>query len=397
MEGPTPVSSLLHAATMVTAGVFLLIRCSFIFEESNFVLFLLILFGSITALFSALVATYQYDIKKIIAYSTCSQLGYMFFSSGLSNYNITLFHLFNHAFFKALLFLGAGSVIHGMSGEQDIRKMGGLKSKMPITHITFLIATIAIAGIPPLAGFFSKDQILASTFVSSKILFGLGLFASLLTSFYMFRLYFLTFHGEFRGTEEQEHHLHESPKSMTFPLIILAVLSVIAGFIGFPHALGDAIGVPNIFDHFLEETVAPLHAEISLNTELALMGATTVLILITIFIAKVLFIDKKNIPLSDEEPMSLSKEIVYHKFYVDEIYQVFVVKSLYGISAFINKIVEQFALKNIVDGVGKVVVGLGSVLRYSQVGTISLYIVFMVFAIALFVMYKFYFLIFHQF
>ncbi|HMV03576.1 MAG TPA: NADH-quinone oxidoreductase subunit L, partial [Chitinophagales bacterium] len=225
----------------------------------------------------------------------------------------------------------------------------------------------------------------------------LGLFASLLTSFYMFRLYFLTFHGEFRGTEEQEHHLHESPKSMTFPLIILAVLSVIAGFIGFPHALGDAIGVPNIFDHFLEETVAPLHAEISLNTELALMGATTVLILITIFIAKVLFIDKKNIPLSDEEPMSLSKEIVYHKFYVDEIYQVFVVKSLYGISAFINKIVEQFALKNIVDGVGKVVVGLGSVLRYSQVGTISLYIVFMVFAIALFVMYKFYFLIFHQF
>ncbi|HNC63590.1 MAG TPA: proton-conducting transporter membrane subunit, partial [Chitinophagales bacterium] len=290
-----------------------------------------------------------------------------------------------------------GSVIHGMSGEQDIRKMGGLKSKMPITHITFLIATIAIAGIPPLAGFFSKDQILASTFVSSKILFGLGLFASLLTSFYMFRLYFLTFHGEFRGTEEQEHHLHESPKSMTFPLIILAVLSVIAGFIGFPHALGDAIGVPNIFDHFLEETVAPLHAEISLNTELALMGATTVLILITIFIAKVLFIDKKNIPLSDEEPMSLSKEIVYHKFYVDEIYQVFVVKSLYGISAFINKIVEQFALKNIVDGVGKVVVGLGSVLRYSQVGTISLYIVFMVFAIALFVMYKFYFLIFHQF
>ncbi|HNM67108.1 MAG TPA: NADH-quinone oxidoreductase subunit L, partial [Chitinophagales bacterium] len=225
----------------------------------------------------------------------------------------------------------------------------------------------------------------------------LGLFASLLTSFYMFRLYFLTFHGEFRGTEEQEHHLHESPKSMTFPLIILAVLSVIAGFIGFPHALGAAIGVRNIFDHFLEKTVAPLHAEISLNTELALMGATTVLILITIFIAKVLFIDKKNIPLSDEEPMSLSKEIVYHKFYVDEIYQVFVVKSLYGISAFINKIVEQFALKNIVDGVGKVVVGLGSVLRYSQVGTISLYIVFMVFAIALFVMYKFYFLIFHQF
>ncbi|HNO47676.1 MAG TPA: proton-conducting transporter membrane subunit, partial [Chitinophagales bacterium] len=379
------------------AGIYLIARCNILFSSAEITMSVIAIIGVATSLLAAIIAVFQNDIKKVLAYSTVSQLGLIFLALGVGAYTAGVFHVLTHAFFKALLFLGAGSVIHGMSGEQDIRKMGGLKSKMPITHITFLIATIAIAGIPPLAGFFSKDQILASTFVSSKILFGLGLFASLLTSFYMFRLYFLTFHGEFRGTEEQEHHLHESPKSMTFPLIILAVLSVIAGFIGFPHALGDAIGVPNIFDHFLEETVAPLHAEISLNTELALMGATTVLILITIFIAKVLFIDKKNIPLSDEEPMSLSKEIVYHKFYVDEIYQVFVVKSLYGISAFINKIVEQFALKNIVDGVGKVVVGLGSVLRYSQVGTISLYIVFMVFAIALFVMYKFYFLIFHQF
>ncbi|HNG09399.1 MAG TPA: NADH-quinone oxidoreductase subunit L, partial [Chitinophagales bacterium] len=397
MAGPTPVSALIHAATMVTAGIYLIARCNILFSSAEITMSVIAIIGVATSLLAAIIAVLQNDIKKVLAYSTVSQLGLIVLALGVGAYTAGVFHVLTHAFFKALLFLGAGSVIHGMSGEQDIRKMGGLKSKMPITHITFLIATIAIAGIPPLAGFFSKDQILASTFVSSKILFGLGLFASLLTSFYMFRLYFLTFHGEFRGTEEQEHHLHESPKSMTFPLIILAVLSVIAGFIGFPHALGDAIGVPNIFDHFLEETVAPLHAEISLNTELALMGATTVLILITIFIAKVLFIDKKNIPLSDEEPMSLSKEIVYHKFYVDEIYQVFVVKSLYGISAFINKIVEQFALKNIVDGVGKVVVGLGSVLRYSQVGTISLYIVFMVFAIALFVMYKFYFLIFHQF
>ncbi len=397
MAGPTPVSALIHAATMVTAGIYLIARCNILFSSAEITMSVIAIIGVATSLLAAIIAVFQNDIKKVLAYSTVSQLGLIFLALGVGAYTAGVFHVLTHAFFKALLFLGAGSVIHGMSGEQDIRKMGGLKSKMPITHITFLIATIAIAGIPPLAGFFSKDQILASTFVSSKILFGLGLFASLLTSFYMFRLYFLTFHGEFRGTEEQKHHLHESPKSMTIPLIVLAGLSIVAGFIGFPHALGVAIGVPNLFDHFLEKTVAPLHAEISLNTELALMGVTTVLILITIYIAKVLFIDKKNVPLSDEEPMSLSKEIVYHKFYVDEIYQVFVIKSLYGISTFINKIVEQFALKNIVDGVGKIVVGLGSVLRYTQVGTISLYIVFMVFAIALFVMYKFYFLIFHQF
>jgi len=397
MAGPTPVSALIHAATMVTAGIYLIARCNILFSSAQITLNIIAIIGVATSLLAAIIAVFQNDIKKVLAYSTVSQLGLIFLSLGVGAYAAGVFHVLTHAFFKALLFLGAGSVIHGMGGEQDIRKMGGLKSKMPVTHITFLIATIAIAGIPPLAGFFSKDQILASAFETNKFLFGLGLFASLLTSFYMFRLYFLTFHGTFRGTEKQKEHLHESPKLMTLPLLVLAVLSVIAGFIGFPHALGEAIGVHNLFNHFLEHSVAVKHSAITLNTELALMMFTTILILITIYSAKVIFLNKNNVPASDEEPMSLSKEVIYNKFYVDEIYQIFVVKPLYSFSAFLNKIVEQFTLNNIVDGVGKVVVGLGNVLKYTQVGTISLYIVFMVLAIALFLIYKFYFLIFNQF
>jgi NADH-ubiquinone oxidoreductase chain 5 len=234
MEGPTPVSSLLHAATMVTAGVFLLVRCSFIFEKSNFVLFLIILVGSITALFSALVATFQYDIKKIIAYSTCSQLGYMFLSSGLSNYNITLFHLFNHAFFKALLFLGAGSIISSLLDEQDMRKMGSLIYKMPFTYISILIGSLAILGFPFLTGFYSKDLLLETTFISysldSLYIYIMGILTAFFTAVYSMKLIFFVFiiktniYNKFMTIQENNFFI-------LIPLFILSILSIFIGYI----------------------------------------------------------------------------------------------------------------------------------------------------------------------
>lgn len=234
MEGPTPVSSLLHAATMVTAGVFLLIRCSFIFEESNFVLFLLILFGSITALFSALVATYQYDIKKIIAYSTCSQLGYMFFSSGLSNYNITLFHLFNHAFFKALLFLGAGSIISSLLDEQDMRRMGSLIYKIPFTYLTILVGSLAILGFPFLTGFYSKDILLEATYISysldSLYIYTIGVLTAFFTAMYSMKLIFFVFISK-TNVYNKYILLQETNIFILIPLFILSILSIFIGYI----------------------------------------------------------------------------------------------------------------------------------------------------------------------
>lgn len=234
MEGPTPVSSLLHAATMVTAGVFLLIRCSFIFEESNFVLFLLILFGSITALFSALVATYQYDIKKIIAYSTCSQLGYMFFSSGLSNYNITLFHLFNHAFFKALLFLGAGSIISSLLDEQDMRRMGSLIYKIPFTYLTILVGSLAILGFPFLTGFYSKDILLEATYISysldSLYIYTMGVLTAFFTAMYSMKLIFFVFISK-TNVYNKYVLLQETNIYILIPLFILSILSIFIGYV----------------------------------------------------------------------------------------------------------------------------------------------------------------------
>ena len=234
MEGPTPVSSLLHAATMVTAGVFLLIRCSFIFEKSDSILFLVILFGSITALFSALVATFQYDIKKIIAYSTCSQLGYMFFSSGLSNYNITLFHLFNHAFFKALLFLGAGSIISSLLDEQDMRKMGALVYKMPFTYLGILIGSLAILGFPFLTGFYSKDLLLETTYISYSVdslyIYIMGILTAFFTAMYSMKLIFFVFISK-TNLYNKTIILQETNIFILIPLLILSILSIFVGYL----------------------------------------------------------------------------------------------------------------------------------------------------------------------
>jgi len=268
MAGPTPVSALIHAATMVTAGVYMVARCNVIFRISPTAMLTVAIIGGLTAIFAATIGLVQNDIKKVLAYSTVSQHGYMFLGAGVGAFVAGMFHVVTHAFFKACLFLGSGSVIHACGGEQDMRKMGGLKKHMPTTYWTFLAATIAIAGIFPFAGFFSKDEILAKAFAAGYtnlngfatvywLLWVLALVGAALTAFYMFRLVFMTFHGEFRGGKEAAHHLHESPWTMTLPLQILGVLSIIGGLIGFP---GTLFGHPewNRFEHFLEPIILPL-------------------------------------------------------------------------------------------------------------------------------------------
>ncbi|RYD80950.1 MAG: NADH-quinone oxidoreductase subunit L, partial [Sphingobacteriales bacterium] len=254
MAGPTPVSALIHAATMVTAGIFLIVRSHILFTLAPFTLEIITWVGLATALFAATIGLAQNDIKKVLAYSTVSQLGFMFVALGVGAYSTAMFHLTTHAFFKALLFLGAGSVIHGMSGEQDIRFMGGLRKKMPVTFITFLVGTAAISGIPLLSGFFSKDEIMAKAFEHNPVIWVVLLITTCITALYMFRLLFLTFYGEFRGTDDQKHHLHESPATMTIPLIALAVLSAVGGFIGLPPFLG--------ISHALEKYLHPVLADI---------------------------------------------------------------------------------------------------------------------------------------
>src|ERR1700751_1844308 len=247
MEGPTPVSALIHAATMVTAGVYMVERSNAIFVLAPTAMKTVAIVGALTAIFAASIGLVQNDIKRVLAYSTVSQLGYMFLALGVGAFAAGVFHVFTHAFFKALLFLGAGSVIHAMSGEQDMRNMGDLGHRIPTTYRTMFIATLAIAGIPPFAGFFSKDEILWQTWTSEggadRILWGVGYLTALMTAFYMFRLIYLTFFSKPRMSHEVAHHIHESPASMTGPLVVLAVMSLFAGFLGFPHSLGGS-------DHF---------------------------------------------------------------------------------------------------------------------------------------------------
>jgi NADH-quinone oxidoreductase subunit L len=256
MEGPTPVSALIHSATMVTAGVYMVARSNALFVLAPTSMKTVAIVGALTAIFAASIGLVQNDIKRVLAYSTVSQLGYMFLALGVGAFAAGVFHVFTHAFFKALLFLGAGSVIHAMSGEQDMRNMGHLAKKIPTTYRTILIATLAIAGIPPFAGFFSKDEILWQTWSSEggayRILWLVGFITALMTAFYMFRLVFLTFYGKPRMDHEVEHHIHESPKSMTVPLVILAICAVCAGWLGWPHSLGGS----NRFEHYLDPVFA---------------------------------------------------------------------------------------------------------------------------------------------
>jgi NADH-quinone oxidoreductase subunit L len=325
----------------------------------------------------------QNDIKKVLAYSTVSQLGYMFLGLSATAYTAGMFHVITHAFFKALLFLGAGSVIHAMSDEQDIRKMGGLRKSLPITFITFAIGTWAIAGLPPFAGFFSKDEILAHVFEHSKVLWALGVLGSALTSFYMFRLLFLTFFGEFRGTEEQKHHLHESPATMTIPLIVLAVLSAVGGALNLPG--GGWLG------HFLEpifegsrqvnpEAFAESVGESS--TEYVLMAVSAGVALLALVLAYIMYISRKAVPAPNESERSLPEQVIYNKYYVDELYETIIVRPIRSMGDTFYSFGE-FAVDGIVNGVAWLVKQSSSQLRRLQSGSIGFYVFAMVLSIVL--------------
>ncbi len=320
MAGPTPVSALIHAATMVTAGIYMIARSNILYSLAPFTLAIIAIIGLATAIFTAIIALKQNDIKKVLAYSTVSQLGYMFLGLGVGAYSAAVFHVMTHAFFKALLFLGAGSVIHAMSGEQDIMKMGGLGKKMRITYITFFIACLAIAGIPPFSGFFSKDEILNAAFASNPVLYYVGLAGALLTAFYMFRLLALTFAGKFRGTEEQFHHVHESGTAITIPLVILAILSAIGGLVGIPeifvkngHMLRDFLSP--VFNHS-SQLLGAHH--VAHQTELILLSVSSILIIIVSIWAWTKY---KKYSVSSTAETGFAKW-VQNKFYVDEAYDI---------------------------------------------------------------------------
>jgi NADH-quinone oxidoreductase subunit L len=325
MEGPTPVSALIHAATMVTAGVYMVTRLNAIFQLSPIAMAVVAAIGAATAIFAATMALVQNDIKRVLAYSTISQLGYMFLALGVGAFTAGIFHLMTHAFFKALLFLGSGSVIHAMSGEQDMRKMGGLWGKIPITAKTFLIATLAISGIPPLAGFFSKDTILGAAYEHSALLWMVGWLTAGLTAFYMFRLVNMTFFGNSRVDHEVEHHIHESPRMMTIPLIVLAVLSIIGGWIGWPSSLGGG----ERFQAFLNPVIAAAPSEAAAKIEGAPHGHGMEYVLmlasVLVAIAGIVYARHRYIkhPRVQDEFTGFSRRVYHlllHKYYVDEIY-----------------------------------------------------------------------------
>jgi NADH-quinone oxidoreductase subunit L len=371
MAGPTPVSALIHAATMVTAGIFLTVRSSVLFELAPFTQDIILWVGVATALIAASVGLFQNDIKKVLAYSTVSQLGYMFVALGLGSYSAAMFHVTTHAFFKALLFLGAGSVIHALGGEQDIRKMGGLKGHIKITFITFFIGTIAISGLPLMSGFFSKDLIMAFAFERSPVVFALLLIGALMTTFYMFRLLFLVFYGTYRG----KAHPHESPLTMTVPLMVLAVLSVVGGLLNLPHLFGGH----EAMKHFLGTAAEGIHfesLELSHATEWMLMGLTTALVLTMIYIAYGRFAKKATLE-GSEADMPFFKRLIAQRWRIDELYRVLFEKPYGWLSTNLFSVAEKKVMVPIMNGVGEAAIGLGNVVRKVQTGNASFHLLAM--------------------
>ena len=366
MAGPTPVSALIHAATMVTAGIFMITRLNFLFDITPDVQMIIAVIGAVTSLAAATIGLVQTDIKKVLAYSTVSQLGLMFLALGLGAYEIAVFHVITHAFFKACLFLGSGSVIHTLHGEQDMRKMGGLRKAMPITFITMLVSSLAISGIPPLAGFFSKDEILMTAFHNNIALWVIGSIASIMTAFYMFRLMFLTFYNDFRGTAEQKSHLHESPALITIPLIILAILAAIGGLISFPG------------NSWLNGYLAPLFANASHEvhhlgtTEYMLMAIAVLGGIVGIWLAYAKYMKRKEVPNEDSQITGFSK-VLYDKYYVDEFYTAIIVNPINSLSNFFRDHIET-ALSSLVFGLGKVTNEIGYQGKKIQNGSIGLYL-----------------------
>ncbi|MBP6335801.1 MAG: NADH-quinone oxidoreductase subunit L [Bacteroidia bacterium] len=381
MAGPTPVSALIHAATMVTAGIYMVVRSNILYSISPTTLDIIAITGTATALFAATIALKQTDIKKVLAYSTVSQLGYMFVALGVGAYSTAMFHVTTHAFFKALLFLAAGSVIHAVSGQQDIRKMGGLKKKLPITFAVFMIGTLAISGIPPLAGFFSKDEILAKVYMQSPVMFTLLAITSVMTAVYMFRLLFLTFYGSFRGTHEQEHHLHESPPVMTVPLIVLAVLSAVGGFLGIPALFSEHHMLSSYFAPALSIPGAMVQGEPSHSFEWSLIIISVIALAIIIYWTYRRYIIQSKIPSMNEEEFSFLSKVLYNKYYIDELYEKLITNPLKSFGNICWKFIDTKILDGLVHGLNKGVVLGAQGARLLQTGSIGFYIFFMVFGI----------------
>lgn len=391
MEGPTPVSALIHAATMVTAGVYMVARCHLLFSLSPVTMTVVAIVGAFTAIFAASIGLVQNDIKRVLAYSTVSQLGYMFLACGVGVYTAGIFHLVTHAFFKALLFMGAGSVIHAMEhvvddakDPQDLRNMGGLKKAMPQTYVTMMIATLAIAGIFPLSGFFSKDAILWGAFVQNKALWGIGVIAAFMTAFYMFRLMFLTFHGNTRLTQEEAGHIKESPVVMTIPLILLAILAAFSGFIGIPIIEGwDRFGqfLAPVFSDVQSET---LHYPWTLE-----IGAMLISVAIAVgglAVAYLIYVSRNALP-GYIEPTGRIHRLLLHKYYVDEIYEACVVNPVRGIAWGFWKIIDVVIIDGLLTVMALLVRGVGGIARYLQTGVVQNYALMMVLGAVLMIWY----------
>ena len=380
MVGPTPVSALIHAATMVTAGVYMIARLHFLYALAPTAMEVVATVGAVTALFAATIAIVQADIKRVLAYSTISQIGYMMLGVGVGAFSAGIFHLMTHAFFKGLLFLCSGSVIHGLQGEQDMNKMGALKGKLPITYATMLIATLAISAIPPFSGYFSKDLVLEGAYASGHFwLWLIGVITGGITSFYMFRLIFMTFHGVSRVDHEKEHHVHESPPVMTIPLIVLAVLATVGGFVGLP----DGWLWGNAFSRFLAPVFAHPIGGLSLPTIVTEVPASASLVLsamalgaglLGILLAWLLYIRSPGVPGRIEQNLRALYQLLWRKYYIDELYDHLVSRPLFWISLhFLNNGVDRDVIDGIVNGTGAAVEGTGEAARKLETGNVQNY------------------------
>ncbi len=370
MVGPTPVSALIHAATMVTAGVYMIARMHFLYMLAPTAMEVVATIGAVTAIYAASIALVQTDIKKVLAYSTISQLGYMFLGVGVGAFSAGIFHVMTHAFFKGLLFLCAGSVIHALDGEQDMYKMGGLRKKLPITYETMLIATLAISALPPFAGFFSKDLILESVYNSGHHgLWVIGIITAAMTSFYMFRLIFLTFFGDSRVDSEKAAHIHESPSVMTTPLLVLAALSIAGGWVGLPeHVLWG-----NRLTAFLAPSVGEF-TPIMHGSTLMLTGASLGLAIVGIILAWYFYLVAPGMPYLVAYQLQSGYDVLFHKYYVDELYNLIVTRPLFWVSTFVlGRVIDSFIIDGLVDGAGLTVETGGQLSRRMETGNVQQY------------------------
>ncbi len=387
MAGPTPVSALIHAATMVTAGVYMVARCSIIYASAPAIMTVVAVVGVLTAFFAATMGMVQNDIKKVLAYSTISQLGYMFLALGVGAFSAGIFHVMTHAFFKALLFLGAGSIMHAMHDDQNMQHMGGLKKYMPVTYMTFLAASLAISGIPPFSGFFSKDDILWFSYANGNFFYWfLGVFTALLTAFYIFRIVYLTFHGKERFGHDI--HPHESPKVMTIPLIILGVLSVIGGFVGIPTLFSGPHG--NAFENWLEPVFENAHAKIAMFgthsqfTQILLMSVTVIGVVASIWYTWYIYVKKPNKPAEYAKRFKGIYNLVFNKYYVDEAYDKVVVTPIVkGSESILWKIADAKLIDGLVNGTASIIGYVSSKIRKIQTGVAQSYAIIMMLGIVL--------------